>query len=259
MVMARALVASGVSFPGPAPGDSASRWWPRGRWRKTAVVRFAGRPCDDPTVPRSRAADATPLPIRRRRIRCMTKKAGITRVIHHSVLRAIPAPHMVANPIRSVRQTWRRRRPACDPWARASRNLWVSEGFYMRQRYLRECQPGDAREDVAHYGKRSPPHDGKHYIRPHSDRHRAVTARMWNATATSLTPARRRFVRLRGRVENTEQPPDHPRATGRPKEGTFAIGDLMPQTKKARGHCAPSCRDPGKHPERTCRAGAGVP
>ena len=107
----------------------------------------------------------------------------------------------------------------------------------MRQQYLRDCRPGDVAEDVfVISGKQlAAGKDGKHYIKAFiSDRTAQVTARMWNATRDIFNALPDGgFIRLRGRVENyqnnlqviLEQ-------TWPAKEGTFEIGDLLPQTKK---------------------------
>ena len=107
----------------------------------------------------------------------------------------------------------------------------------MRRQYLRDCQPGDVAEDVfVISGKQlASGKDGKHYIKAFiSDRTAQVTARMWNATRDVFNALPDGgFVRLRGRVENyqnnlqviLEQ-------TWPAKEGTFDIGDLLPQTNK---------------------------
>jgi len=107
----------------------------------------------------------------------------------------------------------------------------------MRRLYLRDCQPGDVAEDVfVISGKQfAQGQNGKHYIKAFiSDRTAQVTARMWNATRDIFNALPDGgFLRIRGRVENyqnnlqviLEQ-------TWPAKEGTFEVGDLLPQTTK---------------------------
>jgi 3'-5' exoribonuclease len=107
----------------------------------------------------------------------------------------------------------------------------------MRKTYLRDCQPGDVAEDVfVITGKQlAQGQNGKHYIKAFvSDRTAQVTARMWNATREIFNALPDGgFLRIRARVENyqnnlqliLEQ-------TWPAKEGTFEIGDLLPQTTK---------------------------
>src|ERR671917_359837 len=107
----------------------------------------------------------------------------------------------------------------------------------MRRLYLCDCVPGDLIEDVyVVSGKQfAPTTTGKHYIKTFvSDRTCQVTARMWNATREVFNAMPESgFVRIRGRVENyqnnlqiiIEQ-------TWPAKDGTFDIGDLLPQTTR---------------------------
>src|SRR4030095_12093133 len=107
----------------------------------------------------------------------------------------------------------------------------------MRQRYLRDCQPGDVAEDVfVISGKQlAAGKNGKHYIKAFvSDRTAQVTARMWNATRDVFNALPDGgFLRLRGRVENYQNNLQLILEQVWPaKEGTFEIGDLWPQTTK---------------------------
>src|SRR5215210_2264716 len=109
----------------------------------------------------------------------------------------------------TVRQTWRR----SPGRLRLVRRVRTTHRFHvrwrnspMRQKYLRDCQPGDVAEDVfVISGKQlAAGKDGKHYIKAFiSDRTAQVTARMWNATRDIFNALPDGgFVRLRGRVEN---------------------------------------------------------
>jgi 3'-5' exoribonuclease len=104
-----------------------------------------------------------------------------------------------------------------------------------RRLFLRDCQPGEMIDDVLVVsGKQlAMGSNGKQYIKGFiSDRTLQVTARMWNATReifNSLPDSG--FLKVRARIENyqgnlqavIEQ-------VGAAKEGTFEIGDLLPQT-----------------------------
>jgi 3'-5' exoribonuclease len=107
----------------------------------------------------------------------------------------------------------------------------------MRQTYLADCAPGDLVDDVyVLSGKQfAAGSNGKHYIKAFvSDRSCQVTSRLWNATReifASLPEAG--FVRLRGRIENYQNNLQCIIEQVWPaKDGTFEIGDLLPQTKK---------------------------
>ena len=107
----------------------------------------------------------------------------------------------------------------------------------MRQTYLADCAPGDLVDDVyVLSGKQfAAGSNGKHYIKAFvSDRSCQVTSRLWNATReifASLPEAG--FVRLRGRIENYQNNLQCIIEQVWPaKDGTFDIGDLLPQTKK---------------------------
>ena len=107
----------------------------------------------------------------------------------------------------------------------------------MRQKYLRDCQAGDIAEDVyVISGKQlAQGKDGKHYIKAFvSDRTAQVTARMWNATRDVFNALPDGgFLRIRGRVENYQNNLQLILEQVWPaKEGTFEIGDLIPQTSK---------------------------
>ncbi len=107
----------------------------------------------------------------------------------------------------------------------------------MRRKYLSDCAPGDMIEDVyVVSGKQlSPTANGKHFIKAFvSDRSAQVTARMWNATPDIFRAMPESgFVRLRGKIENYQNNLQCIIEQFAPaKEGTFEIGDLLPQTKK---------------------------
>jgi 3'-5' exoribonuclease len=107
----------------------------------------------------------------------------------------------------------------------------------MRRLYLRDCQPGDVAEDVfVVSGKQlAQGQNGKHYIKAFvSDRTAQVTARIWNASREMFNGLPDGgFAWLRARVENyqnnlqliIEQ-------FGPAKDGSFDVGDLLPQTTK---------------------------
>src|SRR3954469_25021872 len=107
----------------------------------------------------------------------------------------------------------------------------------MRRLYLRDCAAGDIVDDVyVVSGKQfAATSNGKYYIKAFvSDRTLQVTARMWNATRDIFNAMPDSgFLRVRARIENyqgnlqavIEQ-------VGAVKDGTFEIGDLLPQTTK---------------------------
>ena len=105
-----------------------------------------------------------------------------------------------------------------------------------RRNYLRDCQAGDIAEDVyVISGKQiAAGKDGKHYIKAFvSDRSAVVTARMWNATREMFNALPDGFARVRARVENYQNNLQLVIEQFWPaKEGTFEIGDLLPQTHK---------------------------
>lgn len=107
----------------------------------------------------------------------------------------------------------------------------------MRQRYLRDCQPGDIIEDVFVLANKqfSAGSNGKYYIKAFvSDRTQQVTARMWNATRELFsTLPDSGFLKIRGRIENYQNNLQVIIEQVWPaKEGTFDLGDLMPMTTK---------------------------
>ena len=107
----------------------------------------------------------------------------------------------------------------------------------MRRFYLRDCQPGDIAEDVfVVSGKQlAQGQNGKHYIKAFvSDRTAQVTARIWNANREMFAGLPDGgFARLRARVENYQNNLQLILEQVWPaKEGTFEIGDLLPQTTK---------------------------
>jgi 3'-5' exoribonuclease len=107
----------------------------------------------------------------------------------------------------------------------------------MRRLYLADCAPGDLVDDVyVLSGKQfAAGSNGKHYIKAFvSDRSCQVTARMWNATREIFSNMPEAgFVRLRGRIENYQNNLQCIIEQVWPaKDGTFEIGDLLPQTKK---------------------------
>jgi 3'-5' exoribonuclease len=107
----------------------------------------------------------------------------------------------------------------------------------MRRIYLRDSQPGDMVDDVLVVsGKQiAMGSNGKQYIKAFiSDKSLQVTARLWNATREIFNALPESgFLRVRARIENyqgnlqavIEQ-------TGPAKDGTFEIGDLLPQTTR---------------------------
>ena len=114
----------------------------------------------------------------------------------------------------------------------------------MRRLYLRDCQPGDLIEDVfVVSGKQfAASANNKHYVKAFvSDRTTQVTARMWNATRDLFNAMPESgFVRLRARIENYQNNLQCIIEQFWPaKDGTFEIGDLLPQTTKDIGQmCA---------------------
>src|SRR5215212_2710799 len=106
----------------------------------------------------------------------------------------------------------------------------------MRQRYLRDCKAGDIAEDVfVISGKQlAAGKDGKHYIKAFvSDRTAVVTARIWNASPQMFNALPDGFARVRARVENYQNNLQLVIEQFTPaKDGTFEIGDLLPQTQK---------------------------
>src|SRR3954451_16717623 len=107
----------------------------------------------------------------------------------------------------------------------------------MPRTFLRDCQPGDILEDVFMMSNKQlgATNQGKPYIKAViGDRSCTVNARMWNAGKdifNAMPDAG--FVKLRGRVENYQNNLQFIIEQAWPaKEGTFDVGDLMPQTKK---------------------------
>jgi 3'-5' exoribonuclease len=107
----------------------------------------------------------------------------------------------------------------------------------MRRLYLRDCQPGDLIEDVFVITNKqlAAGSNGKQYLKAFiSDRSATVTARMWNATREicAAIPSSG-FLRLRARVESYQNNLQVIIEQMWPaKEGSFEIGDLVPQTTK---------------------------
>lgn len=104
-----------------------------------------------------------------------------------------------------------------------------------RRQYLRDCQPGDIAEDVfVIAGKQiAAGKDGKHYIKAFvSDRSAQLTARIWNASREMFAALPDGgLARIRARVENYQNNLQLVIENFAPaKEGTFDIGDLLPQT-----------------------------
>ncbi len=107
----------------------------------------------------------------------------------------------------------------------------------MRRIYLRDCQAGDVIEDVyVVSGKQlASGSNSKHYIKAFvSDRSAQLNARMWNATREIFSEMPDSgFLRIRGRVENYQNNLQCIIEQMWPvKDGTFDIGDLLPQTTK---------------------------
>ena len=106
-----------------------------------------------------------------------------------------------------------------------------------RRQFLRDAQAGDIAEDVyVISGKQlAAGKDGKHYIKAFvSDRSAQVTARIWNASREMFNNLPDGgFARIRARVENYQNNLQLAiEQFGPAKEGTFEIGDLVPQTHK---------------------------
>jgi 3'-5' exoribonuclease len=106
-----------------------------------------------------------------------------------------------------------------------------------RRLYLRDCQPGDIAEDVfVITGKQlAAGKDGKHYIKAFvSDRSAQVTARIWNASREMFNKLPDGgFAKIRARVENYQNNLQLVIEQFAPAaEGSFEIGDLLPQTDK---------------------------
>jgi 3'-5' exoribonuclease len=106
----------------------------------------------------------------------------------------------------------------------------------MRRLYLRDCQPGDIAEDVFMVsGKQlAAGQNGKHYIKAFvSDRSAQITARIWNASREMFNQLPDGFTKIRARVENYQNNLQLIIEQFSPaKEGTFEIGDLLPQTTR---------------------------
>lgn len=112
-----------------------------------------------------------------------------------------------------------------------------AEGHVMRRLFLKDMQPGDTVEDVfVIAGKQlGATSQGKHYIKANiSDRTCPMMARMWNATRDIFQAMPESgFIKVRGRVENYQGNNQFIIEQAWPaKEGTFDLGDLLPQTKK---------------------------
>jgi 3'-5' exoribonuclease len=105
-----------------------------------------------------------------------------------------------------------------------------------RRLYLRDCQPGDLAEDVfVISGKQlAAGQNGKHYIKAFvSDRSAQITARIWNASREMFNQLPDGFARIRARVENYQNNLQLIIEQFSPaKEGSFEVGDLLPQTHK---------------------------
>ena len=106
-----------------------------------------------------------------------------------------------------------------------------------RRLYLRDCQPGDIAEDVfVVTGKQlAAGKDGKHYIKAFvSDRSAQVTARIWNASREMFNRLPEAgYARIRARVENYQNNLQLViEQFSAAEEGSFEIGDLLPQTTK---------------------------
>jgi 3'-5' exoribonuclease len=107
----------------------------------------------------------------------------------------------------------------------------------MRRLFLRDCQPGDLIEDIYVITNKqlAAGSNGKQYLKAFiSDRSATVTARMWNATRDICAAIPNSgFLRIRARVENYQNNLQVIIEQMWPaKEGTFEIGDLVPQTTK---------------------------
>jgi 3'-5' exoribonuclease len=107
----------------------------------------------------------------------------------------------------------------------------------MPRLFLRECRPGDIVEDVFLVTNKqlSATATGKYFIKAFvSDRTQQVTSRMWNATRDLFGAIPESgFLRLRGRFENYQNNLQFIIEQFWPaKEGSYDIGDLMPQTER---------------------------
>lgn len=107
----------------------------------------------------------------------------------------------------------------------------------MRRLYLRDCQAGDVIEDVyVLSGKQiATGKNDKQYIKATlSDRSAQLNARLWNATRELFAslPASG-FVRVRARIESYQNNLQAIIEAASPAaEGSFELGDLVPQTNK---------------------------
>jgi 3'-5' exoribonuclease len=107
----------------------------------------------------------------------------------------------------------------------------------MRRLFLRDCQPGDIVEDVFMISNKQlgATNQGKPYIKcVVGDRTGTANARWWNAGREIFQALPDSgFVRFRGRIENYQNNNQFIiEQSWAAKEGTFEIGDLMPQTSK---------------------------
>ena len=107
----------------------------------------------------------------------------------------------------------------------------------MRRLFLRDCQPGDLVDDVfVVSGKQlAMASNNKHYIKAFvSDRTLQMTARMWNASRDIFNAMPDGgFVKVRARIENYQSNLQAVIEQMWPaRQGTFDIGDLLPQTTK---------------------------
>lgn len=107
----------------------------------------------------------------------------------------------------------------------------------MPRLFLSECRPGDAVEDVFILANKqlSTTSSGKPFIKAFvSDRTAQVTARMWNAGRDIFEALPDNgFVRIAGRCENYQGNLQFIIERVWPaKEGTYAIEDLLPRTKR---------------------------
>ncbi len=107
----------------------------------------------------------------------------------------------------------------------------------MRRLYLRDCQPGDVVEDVfVLSGKQlATGANNKQYIKAFlSDRSLQLTARLWNATRDLFNQIPDGgFARVRARIENYQSNLQAViEQVGPAKDGSFDLGDLLPQTTR---------------------------
>ena len=107
----------------------------------------------------------------------------------------------------------------------------------MRRLFLRDSQPGDVLEDVfVLSGKQlGATAAGKNYIKANvGDRTCTMMARMWNASRDIFNALPDSgFAKIRGRVENYQGNNQFIiEQIWQAKQGTFDLGDLMPQTTK---------------------------